>query len=195
VYPTGRDGYRACVNAGYSVEKLGPVGVGCGATVGKFSKYLLPGRGGFGAACLKLRSGALVGAVVAVNAFGNVVERGTGKIIAGAADKKGNKVSFDDVEVSGRAGENTTIGAVITNALMTKAQAKRLAMASHDGLARSIYPSHTLYDGDTLYAVSTGKVKANMVELCALAAKAVETAVLKAVQQPGKEYKRRVLSF
>lgn len=184
-FPTPGDGYKACANAVYSASKSGPVGVGCGATVGKFSKALKPGRGGFGAVCIRMPSGALMGAVVAVNAYGNVVDPKTGEIVAGASDKSGKKVPFGAAKRSGRAGENTAIGAVVTNALMTKTQAKRVSMAAHDGLARTILPSHTLYDGDIIYAVSTGRKKCDVIEICAFAAKAIETAVLRAVSVGG----------
>ncbi|MBI3582243.1 MAG: P1 family peptidase [Nitrospinae bacterium] len=180
-YPAAKDGYRACKAAGYSAAKHGAVGVGCGATVGKFSKKLRPGRGGFGAVCLRMPSGALVGAAVGVNAYGNVVDPKNGEIVAGATDRKGRAVSFWDAEVSGRPGENTAIGAVVTDAFLTKAQARRVAMAAHDGLARTVMPSHTLYDGDAIYAASTGRKKAKMAEICAYAARVVELAVLKAV--------------
>ncbi|MBI3793629.1 MAG: P1 family peptidase [Nitrospinae bacterium] len=180
-YPSAKDGYRACLNAGYSADKSGPIGVGCGATVGKFSKKLRPSPGGFGAVCLRTRAGVYVGAVVAVNAFGNVVDPDGGNLICGAMDKRGKIVSFGSAIVSGRAGENTTIGAVVTNAGLTKSQAKRISMCAHDGLARAVFPCHTIYDGDTIYAVSTGKVRADMVELGAVAVRAVELAVLKAV--------------
>jgi L-aminopeptidase/D-esterase-like protein len=180
-FPSPRDGYKACANADYSASKHGPIGVGCGATVGKFSKKLRPGRGGFGAVCLRMPSGALMGAVVAVNAYGNVINPKNGEIVAGASDKNGKKIHFGTAKISGQPGANTTIGAVVTNASLTKTQAKRMSMAAHDGLARTTLPSHTLYDGDTIYAVSTGGIKCDMVELCAFAAKAVELAVLKAV--------------
>lgn len=179
--PGPKDGYRACANAGYGIEDCGPIGAGCGATVGKFSKKLTPDNGGFAAVVRRLPSGVLVGAVVVVNAFGNVVDCSTGGIVAGATDKRGNKVPFSGADIPRVMGANTTIGAVVTDAALTKAQAKRVAMAAHDGLARAISPSHTIYDGDALFAASTGNGKADLAVVCAEAALAVEMAVLKAV--------------
>ncbi|MBI5178035.1 MAG: P1 family peptidase [Nitrospinae bacterium] len=179
--PTAKDGYRACKNAGYSIDDFGAVGAGCGALTGKFSAKLTPGMGGMAAVCLPTPSGALVGAVVVVNPFGNVVDPRTGEIVSGATDKKGMKVPFDGKNIRRSFGENTVIGSVVTDAALTKAQAKRVAMAAHDGIARTVSPAHTLYDGDVLFAASTGKRKADLNIICHWAALAVESAILKAV--------------
>ncbi len=179
--PSARDGYAACKKAAYAAA-TGAVGAGCGARVGKFSPTLMPDAGGVGFA-LKKAGAAHIGAVMVVNAFGNVVDPESGHIVAGATDKKGRKIPYSGEKTYGFGGSNTVIGAVVTNALLTKAQAKRLAMAAHDGLARTVVPSHTMFDGDTLFAASTGGKAADLNALIAAAAQVTAQAILAAVRR------------
>ena len=165
IRPDAELGYQACINATTSVVALGQVGAGTGATVGK-----LPGciaaRGGIGSAYRQLPNGLIVGAIVVVNAVGNIVSPATGEIIAGARDTETGafvdiieRMSDADARTSievagGTAGTNTTIGVVVTNTALSPSEITKVAEIAHDGLARAIRPAHTMYDGDTLFALS-----------------------------------------
>ncbi len=172
----------------------GSVGAGTGALVGKFHGLDFAMRGGLGAFAFK--TGALfVGALVAVNCLGDVMEPGGGKIIAGAWDRKERRFLGTEDAVMNAYQEkknvfagNTTLGVVATNARLTKAQAKKLASMAHDGFARSMRPAHTMVDGDTIFALSTGDLEAELNTLGALAARAVEEAVADAVRSAAGGY-------
>ncbi len=146
-------------------------------------------KGGLGTSAISLPNGVIVAAMIVVNAVGDIVDPATGEIVAGVRTADGRsladarKLLRSDPAIGGRDGENTTIGVVATNALLTKAQAKRIAQVAHDGLARSIYPSHTPFDGDTLFVLSTGEIDdVDFLTLGALAADMVAEAVLRAVR-------------
>lgn len=186
VRPDKAMGYQACLASEREPFTEGSVGAGTGATVGKALGLEYAMKGGLGASALK--SGDLrVGAVVAVNGLGDVVDPCTGTIFAGARDASG----FLDCEAgmleqrssTHRFAGNTTIGAVVTNAALTKAQATKLASMAHDGLARTLRPSHTMVDGDTIFALSVGDVEADLSTVGLLAARVVEQAVLRAVAE------------
>jgi len=153
-------------------------------------------KGGIGTSSIKLANGLVVAAIVAVNCTGDVVDPRSGKIVAGARTTDGK--GFLDIAQSfrsgrgvaqptgrGGAGESTTIGVVATNARFDKTQMTKVAEMAHDGLARAINPAHTPYDGDTLFAMSTGTsaVQANLAAIGALAAEAVSDAILRAVRK------------
>lgn len=185
VYPDMDMGYRACENAVNGNIKFGGVGVGKGATIGKIRGVEHSSKGGVGAATVNC-GGAIVTAIMAVNAFGDVYDHNTGKIIAGAKDNNGNFLDVRQCVLSGNfaklfMGANTTIGAVITDARLTKLQANKLAQISHNGLAQSIKPVHTDYDGDTLFAMSAGTVEADFTMLSIAAVEAVSQAITNAV--------------
>ncbi|MBR1747526.1 MAG: P1 family peptidase [Clostridia bacterium] len=184
-YPDQKMGYLACQNADRE-PSFGQVGAGKGATVGKLRGFKYCCKSGIGAYTVKAAGGLVVTAIVVVNAFGDVVDE-TGKIIAGAKGKDG----FIDTEktlVGGDLGKllfgtNTTIGCVLTNAKIDKRGANKIASVAHYGLARSIRPVHTDYDGDTLFCMSTAKVPVlNFAILQSAAVLAVENAVRNAVQ-------------
>lgn len=147
-------------------------------------------KGGLGTASLKV--GAItVGAIVAVNAVGDVVDPATGEVVAGARDAEGRRpfgataaILRGELPAAMQAGMATTIGVVATDAALTKAQCQRLAGAAHDGLARSIDPIHTMSDGDTVFALSTGKagLPGNMMALGAIVPQVMAAAVLRAVR-------------
>lgn len=186
VRPDKAMGYQACLASEGEPFAQGSVGAGTGATVGKALGLEHAMKGGLGA--YALRSGTLmVGAVVAVNCLGDVVDPATGHIVAGA--RKGS--SFLDCEAgmlnqptaTNRFAGNTTIGAIITNAVLTKAQASKLASMAHDGFARTMRPAHTLVDGDTIFALSLGNVEADLSTVGLLAARTMEQAVLRAVRE------------
>ena len=146
-------------------------------------------KGGIGSASIKV-DGITVGAIIACNALGDIINPATGQVLAGARTTDGtNLIDSRAALLAGEtpkavmAGTNTTIGVVATDAVLTKAQAHRLALVAHDGLARSINPVHTLSDGDTLFALGTGKAgrSADMMLLSTLAAEVTAMAVVRAV--------------
>ena len=189
VRPDRDMGYRACVNATSSRVEMGQVGAGTGATVGK-GPGLQPSNGGVGSACQALKSGLMVGAIVIVNAVGNVVDPTTGKIIAGAKDPE----TAEFVNIIERLSEpekndqfqapntNTTIGVVATNAALSPTEVTKVAQMAHDGLARTIRPVHTMFDGDTIFALSTGPHTAPVNTIGIIAAEVMAEAVCRAVK-------------
>lgn len=183
VYPTKRNGYAACKNASYENSQQGSVGAGTGATVGKALGPQYAQRGGIGTCSIKLEGGVVIAAMTAVNAVGDIVN-GKGDIVAGAY-KDGFmdicKSSLGQTKIHGIAGANTTIGVLATNAKLTKVQANKLAAICQDGIAISIRPSHTMYDGDTYFAMSTNEKNMDFTRLCTLAASCVSMSIENAV--------------
>lgn len=190
IRPDAAAGYQACASATTGPVIEGSVGAGAGATVGKATGRGRAMKGGIGNVCFTLPDGLKVGAIVAVNAVGDIYDPHTGNILAGARtpDGKGfvkvahlvrTKGSFqlDDTP------QNTTIGAIVTNAKLTKTEAHRVAQVGHDGLARAINPAHLQSDGDTLFTLATGALDrpTNLSILCILAAAAVTEAIIRAV--------------
>lgn len=157
-------GYRACEMASNEKVLQGSVGAGAGATIGKLMGMENATKGGIGTASLLLPDGVVVGSIVAVNAFGDVVNADTGEIIGGALHPKTGEFvdtskSIISTNESGVfAGQNTTIGVIATNARLTKGEANKVASMAHDGYALAIRPVHTMFDGDTIFALSTGGV-------------------------------------
>ena len=180
-------GYEACVNAEGGNYRDGNVGAGTGCTVGKLHGMEYSMKSGIGSYAVQL--GELkVGAIVAVNALGDVFDWRTGEKLAGMLDSE--KTGFLDSEeelfksfeaVENRFVENTTIGAVITNGRFDKARLGKIAGMAHDGYARAIRPVHTTADGDSIYAVSTGTVEADLDMVGALAARVMAEAIRRAV--------------
>jgi L-aminopeptidase/D-esterase-like protein len=190
IRPDAIAGHAACVAAGRAPPAQGNVGAGPDAVVGKVFGIHRAMKGGIGTASVRV-SGFTVGALVACNALGDVIDPDTGVVVAGARTADG--AALLDTRRALLAGEpprgtplaaNTTIGVVATDAALTKPQARRLATASHDGLARAINPAHTVLDGDTLFTLATGTVArpADMLLLCVLAAEAVARATVRAVR-------------
>jgi L-aminopeptidase/D-esterase-like protein len=166
------------------------VGAGAGATVGKLAGLKSAMKGGVGTASIRKERGLVVAALVAVNAVGDVVDPATGEIVAGARSAEGGfldarKLLRSDAVAGGRLGENTTIGVVATNASLTKAQATKVARMAQDGLARTLYPSHTPLDGDTIFVLATGASteEPDVTAVGALAADVVAEAILRAVRE------------
>ena len=184
VFPDKAMGRLACENA-VSELKSGRFGAGTGATVGKIRGVENADKSGLGAATVKVM-GITVTAVIVVNAFGDVYE--DGKIIAGARDRKGGFLDVAGTVLGGNLmrlvmGTNTTIGCIVTDAKLSKLEANKLAKLGHNGLARSINPVHTDYDGDTLFALCTGKKKVlNFAMLGVAAVEAVSRAIVAAVK-------------
>jgi L-aminopeptidase/D-esterase-like protein len=186
VRPDGEMGYRACENALSGVFCEGCFGAGAGATVGK---YLGPSRmmkSGIGAYAVQI--GAVkCGAIVAVNALGDVVDA-TGAVIAGLRSEDGRSLANTEAAMYREIARgrdvyrtNTTLGCVITNAKLTKASANRLATNAHNGYARAIRPVHTSADGDTIFSFNTGETAADADILAVLASEVVAQAVRRAV--------------
>jgi L-aminopeptidase/D-esterase-like protein len=191
IRPDADAGYAACQAASNGLVAEGNVGAGAGATIGKLFGMKTAMKSGLGSTSIKVGdSGLVVGALVAVNAVGDVRDPETGRIIAGARHPNGD--GFVDAVsqimkgqgVQAKTGTNTTIGVVATNAVFDKAQATKIAQMAHDGLARAISPVHSPYDGDTIFSVCTGtsNVKADTGAIGAIAAKMMEQAVLRAVR-------------
>ncbi len=197
-HPDPEMGYAAAASATAGLVLEGNVGAGTGATVGKIFGMAGAMKSGLGTASLEIGGGVIVGAIVAVNAFGDVLDPDLGQIIAGARPAKigpvklGGSAQFaDTLEVMrsfvGRtilgfaAKSNTVIAVVATNAKFSKVQCTKLAQMAQDGLARSIRPAHTMLDGDTVFALATGKVAADVTIVGAFAAEVLAKAIARAV--------------
>ena len=189
IRPDAAAGYAACQVASSERPAEGSVGAGAGAVVGKIFGWQRAMKGGIGTASITAH-GVTVGALVACNALGDVYNPHTGALIAGARTADGaSLLNAQDALLRGEeaqailAGSNTTIGVVATDAQITKAQAHRLAVTAHDGLARAINPVHTMSDGDTLFALGTGKAgkTLGMMTLSTMAAEVVAIATARAV--------------
>ena len=190
IRPDAQAGYLACQAASRQPPEQGNVGAGAGALVGKLFGLARAMRGGIGSASVTL-DGVTVGALVACNALGDVIDPDTGQVIAGARTADGKAllnirraILAGDMPQPLLAGTNTTIGVIATDAILTKAQAHRLAQVAHDGLARSINPVHTLSDGDALFTLGTGQAgkTAGMMVLGTLAAEVTARAVVRAIR-------------
>ena len=197
--PDADMGYQACLNASRSAPAEGSVGAGTGATVGKILGIRQAMKGGIGTAAMHIGAGVQVAAIVAVNAFGDVIDPDTGQILAGARSLKKGPIrigkggfagtmrvmkSLVGRTLLGLANRgNTVIGAVATNARLDKEGATMLARMAMNGLARTIRPANTMLDGDTLFALATGRRKADVNIVGAYAAEVVAEAILRAVQK------------
>ncbi len=193
IRPDAAAGYAACQAAGMQAPAEGSVGAGAGALVGKVFGHERAMKGGIGTASVRV-DGVTVGALVACNALGDVVDPDTGRLLAGArtADGQGlmdtrRALLAGEPPAPVLAGSNTTIGVIATDAALTKVQATRLAQAGHDGLARTIHPVHTVADGDTLFALATSQHPSHpgMMVLATMAAEAVARATVRAVLAAG----------
>ena len=189
IRPDAAAGYAACVAASSERPGEGSVGAGSGAVVGKVFGMARAMKGGIGSASLTVH-GVTVGALVACNALGDVYAPYNAELLAGARSEDGKTLANAKVSLlAGEeprpmlAGSNTTIGVVATDAIITKAQAHRLAVVAHDGLARSINPVHTMSDGDSLFALGTGSsgLTLGMMTLATMAAEVVAIATARAI--------------
>lgn len=199
VRPDAAMGYQACVAAGSGPTAQGNVGVGTGATVGKILGMGQAMKSGVGTASLDIGGGVIVGALVAVNAFGDVIDPATNTILAGARTIHTGPIAlgasdyFADTLATFRgligrtamgfaARANTVVGVVATNAKLNKEEANKVAQMAHDGLARAIRPAHTLFDGDTIFALATGDRPADVNIVGAFAAEVFAQAILNGVR-------------
>ena len=201
IRPTADCGYKAASTASDGPVAEGNVGAGAGATVGKMGGVVeragyppgrrLPMKAGIGSAAISLPNGLVVGAIVAVNAVGDIVDPDTGKVVAGSRNPDNTLADIrkllrgGEIGTRPRAGENTTIGLVATNAKLSKNDINRVALMADDGFARAINPSHTMGDGDTVFALATGRWTgdANVTLVGALAAEAMADAIVRAATQ------------
>jgi L-aminopeptidase/D-esterase-like protein len=188
VRPTLAMGEAAAAAANTEAVPEGSVGAGAGATVGKVLGMRQAMKSGIGSFTVSLPGGVLVSSLVAVNAWGDVRDPATGKIVAGARKASGSR-EFVNTEEYLKAGEarpaplgNTTLAVVATNARLTKVQATKLAQQAGLGMARTIYPVNTMFDGDITFALSLGTLEANVNVLGIAAAEAVSAAILRAVR-------------
>ena len=199
IRPNLEMGYHAAASASADAPAEGNAGAGTGATVGKIFGMAGAMKSGLGTASMEIGGGIIVGAIVVVNAFGDVVDPQTGKILAGARSTKLGPVQLGSADyfantlavmktLVGRAilklamSRNTVIGVVATNAKFTKTEATKMAQMAQDGLARAIRPAHTMLDGDTIFAMATCQKKADVSIVGAYAAEVLAQAIVRAVK-------------
>lgn len=186
IRPDYNMGYKAAKSASETENRQGNIGCGMGATVGKILGPENSMKSGLGSSSIKI--GELwVGAIVAVNSFGDVYDYENNKILAGTYDYKEKRLlnSYEIMKEQGKTVgfpmKNTTIGVVATNGILSKAEANKVAQMAQNGLARSINPIHTMYDGDTVFAMSTGKVKADINLIGTVASEIMSKAIVNAI--------------
>ncbi len=188
IRPDKAMGYQACMNCSRESSGQGNIGAGTGASVGKIMGMENAMKGGLGHFALQLED-IQIGAMVAVNCLGDVVDSSSGKTLAGLLGKDRKSVMNTEKEMirsqlqpQKQIAGNTTIGVVVTNAELNKTEATKLASVCQNGIARCIRPAHTQYDGDTLFVLSTGNAKCDMNLLGVLGVQAVEKAITSAVK-------------
>lgn len=189
IRPDKTMGYEACKNAeNTKCDLQGNVGAGLGATIGKVMGPKNSMKGGLGSAAFQIGD-LQVGAIVAVNALGDIIDPQSGRIIAGALNN--DKSTFLDTEQLmlkqysekiNRFNGNTTIGIVVTNAKLTKAESNKVASIAHNGFGRTIRPAHTMFDGDTIFTMATNKIESDINVVGFLATRAMEKAVINAIK-------------
>ena len=190
VRPDKAMGYQACCNSEKNCIQEGNCGAGTGASVGKYRGMDRAMKSGLGIYCVELEN-LKVGAIVGVNAIGNVIDSETNKFLAGLLNEEKTEIISTreemwkdlDINYSVLKNTNTTIGCIITNAKLTKAQATKIASMTHNGYARAISPVHTSLDGDTIFTLGTGEVEVNIDTLGTLSAYVMEKAIHRAVTQ------------
>ena len=188
VRPDKQMGYQACRDSETALARQGNVGAGAGATVGKILGMERAMKGGLGSFALQIDD-LKIGALVAVNCLGDVLDPETGRKLAGPLKEDMRTLAdTETIMIEAYADRknlfsgNTTIGIVATNATFTKAQMTKIASMSHNGYARTMRPAHSMYDGDTIFAMSTGGVEADQSVVGALAARVMERAVVAAIR-------------
>jgi len=188
IRPDKKMGYEACENATDSECPEGCIGAGTGATIGKVLGADHSMKSGLGTYCVQVGD-LMVGAIVAVNCFGDIYDTDKGKLIAGVLDKDkqglgctedimANQYSYKNNLFSG----NTTIGVIVTNANLNKCETNKLASMTHNGYGRAMRPAHSMFDGDTIFTMATGDVEADLNVVGFLAARVMEKAIVSAVK-------------
>lgn len=189
VRPGVKEGYQACRNAVSGPVPEGCVGAGTGALVGRLKGRKFATKSGLGCASLQFYGGVIVAALFIANALGDVIDPTTGKVLAGIRREDGN--GFDStIDLMKRGytflagpAANTVIGVIATNAQLSKAHATKVAQMAHNGVARAINPSHTMYDGDTVFVLSLGSLQGDVSNVGAMAAEATSVAIYNAVRK------------
>jgi len=189
IRPTAEMGYQACENATNEPVQQGSVGAGTGARIGAMLGNDRASKGGIGCATIELDNGLIISALMAVNAVGDVIDE-RGEILAGLRSEDGSSfmgmlnvmTAMLDTETQPDARENTVIGVVATNAKLSKTHTYKVAQLAHDGIARAVNPSHTMFDGDTIFALSTGEIPSHPTLVGAYAAEVVATAIRNAAR-------------
>lgn len=190
--PTAQMGYEAAQAAQVGSFQNGNIGAGYGATVGKLAGPDFAMKGGLGSASFAGKDGLIAGAIVAVNAVGDVKHPHTRQILAGARNPQTGQwldccaYLEQHAQSEALAGTNTTIGVIALNAKLTKAEAKKIAQLTQNALARTIYPVHTMLDGDTIFVLGTGDQTFALDYLGHLATKVMEEAILAGIQAADK---------
>lgn len=190
--PTALMGYEAAQAAQVGSFQNGNIGAGYGATVGKLAGPDFAMKGGLGSASIAGKDELIAGAIVAVNAVGDVKNPNTRQILAGARNPQTGQwldccaYLEEHAQSEALAGTNTTIGVVALNAKLTKAEAKKIAQLTQNALARTIYPVHTMLDGDTIFVLGTGEQTFALDYLGHLATKVMEEAILAGIQAAEK---------
>jgi L-aminopeptidase/D-esterase-like protein len=189
VRPTAEMGYAACAVASSAPVAEGSIGAGTGCRVGAMFGNTFATKGGIGSASVELGDGLRVAALMVVNAVGDVVDE-DGTILAGVRLPPSGAAYANMLEMLKRvprpaaetSGEATVIGVVATNARLTKEAANKVAQMGHDGLARAVRPAHTMYDGDTIFALATGEIAVDTNLVGAFAAEMTAVAIRRAVR-------------
>jgi L-aminopeptidase/D-esterase-like protein len=192
IRPDAAMGYAACQSATADPVPQGTVGAGTGCRVGAMMGNEFATKGGVGSASIDLGDGLIVAALMVVNAVGDVVDE-IGEIIAGLRQPPDGNTFVGMMNTmmamarmvdvpAGQATENTVIGVVATNARLTKEETNKVAQMAHDGLARTVRPCHTMFDGDTIFALATGQIPANVNAIGAYAAEVVAQSIRNAVR-------------
>jgi L-aminopeptidase/D-esterase-like protein len=186
--PTRSMGYRACLSAKPGPVEEGNVGAGTGATVGKLFGISRAMKGGLGTASVKVGD-LVVGALMVVNALGDVRDPESGQLLAGARDSANGRTLIDSAaalsrgtQPAGFAPQHTTIGVIATNCQLAKPEATKVAQLALLGFARALSPPHTTVDGDALFCLSAGELKADLTVVGLTAADAVAQAIVRAVK-------------
>lgn len=199
IRPNAEMGYQACMKASSQPPKQGNYGAGTGATVGKILGMDQAMKSGIGTASVEIGNGIIIGAIVAVNAFGDVVDPKNGEIIAGVrailsttTDDSSRIVFANTLNVMKgivnqpfsniSANQNTVIGTVATNAMLTKEEANKVAQMAQNGLALTIRPTHTMLDGDTIFVMATNKFKVDVNVIGAFAVQVVAAAIINGIK-------------
>ncbi|MFK4785660.1 P1 family peptidase [Fusobacterium sp. MFO224] len=193
--PDKKMGYEACLNSEKNEIKEGNIGAGTGASVGKIRGVERAMKGGLGIYAVQL--GELkVGAIVAVNALGDIIDIDTNEIIAGLLNEEKNCLASTEEEIYSQYENvsknifngNTTIGCIVTNAKLTKSQMNKLASISHNGYAKAISPVHTTVDGDTIFTITTDEIEVMPDAVGILATKVMSKAINRAVLNAESSY-------
>lgn len=195
IRPDKEMGYLACCNAEKNIYEEGNFGAGTGASVGKYKGINRAMKSGLGIYCVEVGN-LKIGAVVGVNAIGNVVDTDTNEFLAGLLNEEKTKIistreaMWEDLgkNVNVIKNANTTIGCIVTNAKLTKAQATKIASMGHNGYARAISPVHTSLDGDTIFTIGTGEVEASVDIVGTLGSYVIEKAIKRAVTKSKSAY-------